>query len=157
MTRLSDNSSINTQTPELIILSPPLQGHRVPLEKSSTNQQDNPCYQLDLSPKAAFLSNFLPSTPTLTIECIDKQWMANAQSKHLKVNAEPVYTAIVDHEDIIQYGKLRCRLLFAGQRTLAQQLTPAPDILRNKIRMMAISATLTLSTIAAVTSYLVNQ
>lgn len=138
-------------SPTLIVLSPPLQGHRVPLD----NQQDS--YHLDLASHASFLTNLFPERPSLTIQQVDNQWMVSAKDKQLRVNAEPVYTAIVDHDDIIDYGNMRCRFSLTTKTDTRTPSVSAPDILRNKKRIVALSATITFSAIAAATSYLVSQ
>ena len=133
--------------PQLIVLTPPLQGRKIPLEDSNGSLN----FQLDHAEKLSYLAHLLPSQKQdMAFIFNDEQWMVTSSSKHLRVNNEPVYTAILDEGDIIQYGKLRCR--FHSIPNLAHLQVVAPT---KRKRIVAYSAAATLSIIAAATSYIV--
>ena len=140
--------AINTlhDAPLLIVLTPPLQGRKIPLEDLNGSQH----YQFDHAYKLRYLAHLLPSQQQdMTFALNDEQWMVTSSSKHLRVNNEPVYTAILEEGDIIQYGKLRCRFQSTPHQTHLHVVAPA-----KRKRIVAISAAATLSIIAAATSYI---
>ena len=133
-------------TPQLVVLTPPLQGRTIPLEGLSGTQH----YQLDHADRLSYLAHLLPSRQQdMAFVLNDEQWMVTSSSKHLRVNNEPVYTAILENGDTIQYGKLRCRFHLTPHQTNPRVVVPA-----KRKRAVAISAAATLGIIAAATSYL---
>ena len=141
--------AINTldDTPLLIALTPPLQGRKIPLEDNDGSRH----YQFDHVDRLHYLAHLLPSQQQdMAFILTDEQWMVTSSSKHLRVNNEPVYTAILEEGDIIQYGKLRCRFQSTSHQTHLHVVTPA-----KRKRFVAISSAATFSIIAAATSYIV--
>lgn len=138
---------ITNDTPQLVVLTPPLQGRKIPLNSLDDSQQ----YQLDYTEKLQYLAHLLPAQQQdMAFIRNDELWMISSSSKHLRVNNEPVYTAILEDSDIIQYGKLRCR--FNSTPTQADLHVVAPA---KRKRTVAISAAATLGIIAAATSFIV--
>ena len=145
--------AINTlqAAPQLIVLTPPLQGRKIPLEDLNGSQH----YQLDHTNKLSYLAHLLPSQQQdMAFIFNDEQWMVTSSSKHLRVNNEPVYTAILEEGDVIQYGKLRCRFHSTTHTSLHQTHLHVVAPTKRK-RIVAFSAAATLSIIAAATSYIV--
>ena len=133
--------------PQLVVLTPPLQGRKIPLEDLNGSQH----YQFENTDKLRYLTQLLPSQQQdMTFILNDEQWMVTSSSKYLHVNNEPVYTAILENGDIIQYGKLRCRFHFGPHKNNLHVVTPV-----KRKRTVAISAAAALGIIAAATSYLV--
>jgi len=139
--------NISHETPQLVVLTPPLQGRKIPLEAIDGTQH----YQLEHTEKLRFLAHLLPAQQQdMTLTLNDEQWMVTSTSKHLRVNNEPVYTAILEDRDIIQYGKLRCRFQSTPNQTNLHVVAPV-----KRKHFVAISAAATFSIIAAATSYIV--
>ena len=138
---------ISHNTPQLVILTPPLQGRKIPLESLDDSQH----YQFDHTDKLNYLARLLPfQQQDMAFILNDEQWMLTSSSKHLRVNNEPVYTAILEDGDIIQFGKLRCRFQPTSHHNSLHVVTPA-----KRKRAVAISAATALGIIAAATSYVV--
>jgi hypothetical protein len=133
--------------PQLVVLNPPLQGRKVPLEDLDGSQH----YHCGHTDKLRYLGHLLPSQQQdMTFILNDEQWMVTSSSKYLHVNNEPVYTAILENGDIVQYGKLRCRFHVNQYKNPLHAATPT-----NRKHSVAISAAAALGIIAAATSYIV--
>ncbi len=132
--------------PQLIVLNPPLQGHKIPL----TDLDDSQHYQFKHTDKLRYLAHLLPSQQQdMAFILSDAQWMVTSSCKYLHVNNEPVYTAILEDGDIIQYGKLRCRFHSSQRKNNLHVVIPV-----KRKRTVAISAAAALGVIAAATSYI---
>ncbi|OUR86758.1 hypothetical protein A9Q81_27980 [Gammaproteobacteria bacterium 42_54_T18] len=139
--------NILNDTPQLVILTPPLQGRKVPLEDLDGSQH----FQFDHTDKLRYLAPLLPAQQQdMAFTFSDEHWMISSTSKHLRVNNEPVYTAILEDRDVIQYGKLRCRFHSTPHQANLHIVAPT-----KRKRAVAISAAATIGIIAAATSFIV--
>ena len=151
-TRSNASGSV-TITPHLVVMTPPLQGHRVPLNNLSNH---NDSFHLNIGGESSFLSHLLPvNQGDIDLSLIDNQWMITTLGKGLLVNNEPVHTAIVENGDTIQYGKLFCR--FHSVEASHNKTLQGQNLVRFAKRKKTIvtSAALTLSLVTLAASYLV--
>lgn len=147
-------NALDTSTilPHLVVMTPPLQGHLVPLNNLPDH---NNSFHLNIDAKSSFLSYLLPANQgDIDLSLIDDQWMITTSSKGLLVNNEPVYTAILEEGDTIQYGRLFCRFRSMEASHNKKLLEEALVSSARKKKSILMSAALGLSLIAMAATYL---